>query len=184
MGDLLLMQAAKLKVFDGFNRADSAVTLGNTNTGQAWVVSFGVFGIESNRTYAILAPSLVFVECNLSDGIIYVDMPIIVANFVNLVARYTDGNNYLRLCPVSGSWALQRRQSSGTTTIATYGVAANNGDNVGLKMAGGSIVAIINGVEMPAVTETFNQASTKHGLLVLDASALTARFDNFKVVTL
>ena len=43
-------------VSDSFNRANSASSLGNADTGQAWSSVIGTWGIDANRAYAVGTP--------------------------------------------------------------------------------------------------------------------------------
>lgn len=49
---LLRATIPKVLLSDTFNRADSALTLGNAETGQAWTAEVGTWGVSSGQAYS------------------------------------------------------------------------------------------------------------------------------------
>lgn len=182
IGDIIKLVTTTNKVAsDSFNRADSAASLGNADTGQAWIVRSGTWGISSNA--ARLVVNSVSADAALIDsGISNVRVKVTFSIFSvvqRLEFRSTDVDNRF-IVTVSTNYVLYRVQAGALTTLGTYNSAPANGDIVEVVANGSSIIVNINGVQRISVTDSFNQTATKHGLSANNASC---RYDDFSIET-
>lgn len=170
-------------VSDGFNRPDSTNALGNTDTGNAWEIVSGDWGISGNAAYTSVASastSLAVVESGVSDGELSVTISAGITNARNrLIFRYTNVDNFLYVVTTTTGYALSKRQAGSISTIGNYDITLVNGDVLKVVMRGSSIKLYINGLLGIDATNTFNTTATMHGLGIYNSTL--ARFDNFKV---
>ena len=179
-------------ITDSFNRADSATTLGSTDTGQAWEIVGGTWGVMNGTMYksaggASLRAHAV-VDWGLADMSVTVQIPTLgsVGGYPHLVGRFAnEGNGYfLQLNPPPS--ALVRRVG---------GVNANMISNLGTTVAGdamtlsireqegGTVLTVYrNGVQIGTYTDTTvgRPVGTRAGVFSFGLST-DARFDNFTV---
>lgn len=174
--------AAKLTsigiMYDSFDRADNASTAGSMDTGQAWAVSGGTWGISGNALYAPGGSGTITMNSALSDCTIKTTL-LSYASVSRIVMRQTDISNRLILTASGLSWGLYKTVSNTSTLIGSYGALPTNGDKIKCVLSGSTISIYINGVLAITTTETFNQTATNHGFNLSGAAA--ARFDYFLV---
>jgi len=180
----ILLSKKRPFVFDGFNRADNALSLGNADTGQTWEALSGTWGISSNRAYrAVLADATTdsaVIECNLADVKISVNVPTVAgAKVARIWIRATDKNNCLMLACSATVFNLYRYVAGTATLKAAGGVAFPEDGIVTVIAKGDSIKCYINGNLKIAVIESFNNTATKHGI---GTNVGTVSFDDFEVV--
>jgi hypothetical protein len=174
-------------VADGFNRADNASSMGNTNTGQAWQTLAGTFGIQSNQAYLAVGVagniSLAYVNSGIANCTIEATF-VIINQGVALVARVTDLLNYLSLeyDVASTSIRIYTRILGVYTLLASFTNALLAGDVVRFEVNGSSLRGYVNGVLKISTTSTFNQTVTNHGIRPVDT--VPSKYDNFKVEAL
>lgn len=116
----------EILVSDNFNRADSALTLGNADTGETWqYVSPAVFGISSNRMYCASAVDVLpvtshiaYIDAGQSEHSVTIDKIFPASTnqtITRVLLRYTDANNHYRC-------GFVRAQSSTTVTCLIQSV--------------------------------------------------------------
>lgn len=167
-------------VSDSFNRADAA-SLGSADTGQAWTAHVGTWGITSNRaSNQSAAPSIetASVNAGIADGEVEVTLAVL-GGVPGVVARLTDGSNFLVFLSTGTEVRLWKVVAGAFTLLGSFTVAVAAGDVLKVRLSGSDVRAYHNGVERIAVTETHNQAATRHGLYA-DASNV-ARWEDFTV---
>lgn len=163
-------------ITDSFTRADSATTMGTTETGsKTWTPNSGTWGITTNRAYIAAggAQLTTIVDAALANCTVEVT----IENFVDsgLCFRSTDDSNNL----VTNGGNLFKRVAGSFTSLGsfTYGT----GSVIKAVLNGSAIELFQDGVSELSVTEAFNSTATQHGLRV--AALNTAnRFDTFSVV--
>lgn len=166
-------------VVDTFTRADSATSMGNTETsGVAWSILRATWGISSHQAYCAVAGATrnhavidtgspdVEISARITAGM----------SAAGLTVRAQDADNYLTITAST----LYRVVANGLTSLATWSSAVD-GDTLTLKTSGNTVTVYVNGVQVAQVTEATYNTNTKHGLR---ASASTVpRFDDFQAVT-
>jgi hypothetical protein len=171
------LSAMGVKVYDSFNRADSATTLGNADTGQAWTILNGIFGISSNQAYIVSGSGDLAAVVNpaLSDGTLGHTLSLL-GSTIRLIFRSSDTSNYFNFQASSSGYSLYRRVAGTFTQIGSYGTLPVQGDKMKVTINGSSITCYVNDVAVMTVTDTFNQTSTMHGFGI---TANVARVDEF-----
>lgn len=183
MSDLLLQKANKIIVFDGFNRADNALTLGNADTGQAWNILDGFWGIINGNAYMNnVTQSKGFVDSGAANFEMTVELIVNNVNTRVIVFRLTDTNNFWFLgIDASNNYTITK-QVSGSNTLMGTGNQATDGDKIKINCLNQIINVYINNVLSFTISDSFNTTATKHGLA--SSGLTTLRWDNFKVVSL
>jgi len=163
--------AAGATITDSFNRANSAVTLGTTDTGQMWTAHAGTWGISSNQAYCVVDASGVNFATvpAAADGTLQFTIPVTGGGSGGSpwgAFRFTDIDNTLY---VQGNGiealALRKREGAAASTLATGTIpnlSAN--DVVKVVLAGSSIKIYVNDVLDIDTTSAFNQSATRVGL--------------------
>jgi hypothetical protein len=171
-------------VSDSFNRADSATTLGNAETGQTWSYSNSVsnpWGISSNQAYLVSGTNaFAFVDSGKADVEISATFPVSPTSSTvhNIIARYTDTNNHY-MFQNNGSNILFYKRVSGTyTQLGTVANTPQANDVMKVSLIGSTITLFINGVQKAQWTDSTYTTQTKHGL---QAGTNACRFDDFKI---
>ncbi len=165
---------------DSFNRANSAVTMGDTDsaaggTNKTWVPNSGVWGISSNAAYTPSSDSQVttVVESSAADTTVAVKMA--TAGDAGLCWRSTDDtHNWL----TNGSSIFKR--NGGFTQVATY-AGESSGDTISVVLSGSSGILQKNGTQVASWSDAFNSTATKHGLRCTSTNLV--RFDDFSIGT-
>lgn len=91
---------SKVKLWDTFNRADSASTLGSADTGQAWTAVSGTWGISSNKGYLVTttpeASRVATIDPGLTNFVLSCDVTL-GATRVNtgILLKYIDASNHV-----------------------------------------------------------------------------------------
>lgn len=170
-------------VNDTFNRADSASSMGTSDSGHVWTALQHTWGISSNTAYD---------TSSSSDGTCYVDssnadctLQVTLSTFgskAGFTFRVQDINNhYIIRVQSSPTDVVCFRRESGTYNLqASNSISAPaNGDVVKLVLRGPLAMFFINGVLKLAFTNSTFSTETEHGLHTLNDG--TTRFDNFTV---
>lgn len=171
-------------VTDSFNRANSAVALGNADTGQTWSALGGTWGISANQAYFVTGGTTnslyAVVDSGLADTTVQVTIAVTdVTEEPRVVFRAVDVNN---LWIVSTSGVVYKRVAGSYTSAATFTHTFVNGDIVSVVLLGNSITAKVNGTTVATVTDSFNATATKHGIGQLLLNTNVTRFDDFSVL--
>jgi hypothetical protein len=177
----------RIIVFDSASRADSAVALGNAETGQPWTALRGTWGTQGGRIYLAVssgANDVAAVNAGVSDGIVsclVTGLGGAATSDWRLAANITDADNYFVLvASVGTNYTLYRVQVGGFTGIGTVAVLPAVGDLASIERRGPSLIARVNAVSSGLITDAFNQGATRHGL-ASGGAVSAARYDNFSV---
>lgn len=125
----IVKRAGASSITDSFNRANSTTTLGNTDTGQAWTVLAGTWGISSNQAYclsvdgrymaSVTSGTNVEVQVWLAAG----QFPAVFARASSSSAFYCVNWNSYAISPYSG-YELRRIISGTDTVLARWATTA------------------------------------------------------------
>ena len=179
-------------ITDTFTRADSTASLGTTETGQAWQVVGGTWGIVSGTMYKSAGGTTTrahaVVDWGATDMSVTVQIPNLgnTAGYPCLVGRFADeGNGYfLQLNPSPGTLT---RRVGGVNTVILSGLGTTlAGDTMKLSIreqGGGTVLTVYrNGGQIGTYTDTATgrPAGTRAGVFSYSIF-VDARFDNFTV---
>ncbi len=170
-----------LVVSDTFNRANSATSLGNTDSGQVWTATKGTFGISGNQAYisgGCPAPAYAVVNAGITDATIQVTLSTNTQD-VRIPFRYVDLNNMYWLESAGGSYVLNK-YSNGVRTqpASTIGATPANGDLINIVFIVANITVYVN--EVPRIlTSDSSINGTNYGIGTWCATSM--RFDDFSV---
>ena len=176
---------------DAFGRADSTTTLGTTDTGQAWSVLSGTWGISSNAAYepgaVPVTQHAAVIDSGLSDCVVQVTVPVLsgLSGNAGVIFRATDDSNYWRFViggATDNNWYFQKKVAGSFSLVGT-GAGRATGDVLKVVLGGNTITVFKNGTQMATTTDSFNSTATKHGLANSSSSSggTVARFDDFSV---
>jgi hypothetical protein len=178
---------------DNFNRADSSSSLGTPSDGGSdWVVRPGspttIFGIASNQarrfsTQSVTGGELAWLESGVQNVQVEATFST-VAGEMGLIARLTDENNFIRLRITVSLVQISKFEAGVGTLLGGVSATVSNGDVVMLQCDGDELTPFIN--EAPvfgAVSSSFNNTATKHGLRA-DGATVTGRWDDFSITNL
>lgn len=182
MNDLLLMQASKLKVFDGFNRADGA--LGNADTGQAWQNFVGGLSILNGQAYdssptteehlSVIDAGIY--DCTVSVQVVYQDVA------CGCFVRLQDPSNHMNVYLHSNALKIDRVIGGEGVSLGVQNMALVSGTTYTIitQLTGARILANVPELSQALEINDANVLTTKtqHGIFVYNS---TAKFDNFTV---
>jgi hypothetical protein len=185
--------AAGPLVFDSFNRADSASTLGNADTGQAWSAVVGTWGITSNRAYPVTASGTGTAAINTGLNPAATPMQVsaylhgfTTGNYPVLFLGGATGNNHqsgYRLYP-DGSLTRATLQDRTSSAVFTSGAALVSGDLFTLRSvpngANCDLTLLINGVSRATLTAAA-LTGTWCGIGTGNSPDTACRFEDFTV---
>jgi hypothetical protein len=157
---------------DSFNRADSAVTLGSTDTGQAWTAHSGTWGITGNQAYCAVddAGHNVATFAAAADGTLQVTLVDPAGGSGGaawLVFRSAaDASQFIYLeCSTIAPCQLYTYDAGVAVALDTGSpVAAGAGDVVEIVLLGTAIEVYVNDVLVIEATSSFQQTATRVGL--------------------
>lgn len=200
MGHLLTVLATKkILVQDGFNRANSATTMGIADTGQTWTPFSGTWGISGNKAYLASATTQAVNTVDRGIANIRIKCDISLSPTANradtgLMIRGIDDNNYLLVAlqkTATADWiTLYKRDVSAFTTlsqITTAGLVNGATYTVFIQAVGSDIMVYVNGVlkitySLIGADATKFGTPTKCGLRMASAASSddgNSRFDDF-----
>lgn len=162
---------------DRFRRADSASSVGSLDTGQAWTVTSGTWGISSNAAYLTAATNgKLRVDPGISD--LYMECQALVWSGSQwwLNFRISTETNYWRAGADNYGGTLQKIVAGVVTGFYVFPVV--DGDRMCVWAEGDVISAGVNGQKRITVTDSAFQTSTTVGLQCNNTSQ---RFRNFIV---
>lgn len=178
------LSAGGLLVWDSFNRADSALTLGNAESGQTWAYnSANVFGISTNRAYnTSAANSIATLDCGSQDYDVEVTLASIQAPVGGttywLVWGYTDASNFFRFGQSGTAWNFHKVSAGSITALWNMNITSAAGDVIRVSKRGTRSTMYLNDRPIDTYNDTFGATATKVGI---QAAGLTTTFDNFIV---
>lgn len=174
-------------VFDSFTRADSAVSLGTSDTGHAWTAHVGTWGVSSNKAYCPtasgVAQNLATVQTNISTATV---QAIVSGTWATgqpwLLFRYTDTSNYMLIsAQTANTVEIFKNVAGAFTQIGTGAYTWGASQLVSVAYAGTSISVSVDGVVKATANDAANQSATRAGIGGSVSLDNTARFDNFTV---
>ncbi len=182
-------------VSDTFTRADNASSLGNAETGQAWVPgNFGdiavlpTYGVSGNKAYCPNGGDQTdpheWAESGFADVTITANVTVTGPAYLGLLFRRLDSSNYFsaRLNTATNDLTLLRNLGGVRANRASVALAQGDPQVIALKvvLSGTSILVYADTVLLITYTDSNFQTATKHGLYI-NALMSTARIDNFLV---
>jgi hypothetical protein len=175
-------------IVDTFNRPDSSTTLGTTSDGHAtWVTTSTnnvPWGITSNAAQmfgGLGEDAQAYVESGSPGGTVQATLAtldsVTGARRAGPMFRWSDHLNYwyISCTDVAGASQLIKRVA-GTKTIVGSAFTTTVGDIVTVSLSGGSVSVAVNGTTVTAVSDSFNQTATKHGMY---SETGVTHFDNW-----
>lgn len=173
----------KTIVYDSFNRVDSASSLGVADTGQAWNVISGTWGIDGGKAYCAVTESIigsnnVVINTGISDGILTVKLPSVAKGAERVTFRWYDNLNRFALWVDTDKYALYKYEGV-ETLLGSYSVVPQNNDVIKIEANGSLIKVYLNDLKIFEVTESANIANTYWGFGTYNS--ILPRFDDFKV---
>jgi hypothetical protein len=165
---------------DSFIRANSATTLGSTDTGQAWTALNGTWGISGNDGYLVTQTSqaIAVLDTGFSNGVLVGQLrmsPTFSRTDAGFVFRVVDVNNHLLVTVTSelgvNQYRLYSRASGIYTQLASSGAVTPPGNGqyvtVGIIYVGTSITVVANDVQIITYnTATGYETATKVGIRI------------------
>ena len=169
-------------VLDSVQRANDLTHPGSADTGQAWVVVSGVWGIESNalrleKTVDSTNDSIV-IDSHASDCTVEVTL-LHPGNDGAVIFRSVDVNNRWRVIWEFGTVYIQKQAAGfGYSTVVSTAVPLEDGDKIAVVLLGASIQVTHNGTAVPAlsVSDPFNETATMHGIGASNNVTQVSRF--------
>lgn len=182
--------SAPATITDGFNRSDSATTLGTTETGQTWSVSGTLWGIRSNKAYKVgtaKTSSSAWVDYTARDMAVTATY-INALQYSTLVARfsppYATGSGY-RFTSEGAVSSLARRINGANTVLYTApSFAAGSIVKIStIEEASGTRVTLtINGAQVyTTLDSTVDRPMGTSAGFTQSTTVNEVEFDNFKV---
>jgi hypothetical protein len=168
---------------DTFTRADSAVSLGNADTGQAYTALAGTWGISSNQAYLAVsnAPSIAVVDAGISDIDMTIDVTV-ASGQPSVVFRGVDIPNHLAVFFEADNELSMYSVVANSYTLLDTAAAAFSGDGtyeVRILAVGTAIEVFLDGLSVMTATSSQFQTATLVGFRLEDSSA--CRWDNLTV---
>jgi hypothetical protein len=180
-----------LLVYDSFTGTDgTALASHSPEKGGAWTVANGAPEIATNKLKSTSTAGVRAVhDVGYADVVIESDL-LKYANYVGLLFRYQDENNYWYVWVNSdGTNAVFiTEMASGTPTnkASTVNIGIVDGDNLHFKitLSGSSISLVISGDRTGSVSYSSSSgaSATKHGVRMVAASPYNMRIDNHTIV--
>lgn len=175
-------------VFDSFDRADNAASLGAANTGQVWTAlgSSGVWGTVGNQA-AVITPSAGIDRIGVQSGRstnIAVQVKLAVSSGDQRICfRYSDASNEWQVVRTTTAYQLSKRVAGAVTQVGSFSVTTAHSDVIRVELVDALINVKLNGAVIITVTDAHNQNATIHGMTA-SGSNTTCRFDNFTIETI
>lgn len=181
----------KIIVFDSFNRANNASSLGNTETGQAWSsINAGVWGISDNKAYVSSGTGVACIAVSNSinsNAIISVDTVYKSSTLSGIIFRCdgSDANRLLfKISESSNEVQLIKKVDGVAVTVAVtpFTKVIDQIYNLKVVQNGNSVKCYIDDIEKISVTLSDLIDNTYHGIVAYRVGAVpTTTYDNFKV---
>lgn len=169
-------------VYDSFDRANSATTMGNANTGQTWTPNNGTWGINSNQAYNSGGTAGVgtVIDCLHSNVILTCTLNRNGSGGPGLIFRQVDTGNYWYFWSDGVRLVILSVQAGVATIRYDASPASGNSWNVLLACVGDRINLIKPGSFNISLTSSINQSGTKFGLHITAANT-APRWNNFLI---
>lgn len=174
-------------VYDNFDRANSPSSLGAADSGEAWQVISGAWGITGGKAYETNTSGgdrVAVVDGKTGTGFtVSVDVTWQTGGSAGLSFRVGDSSNrYYFIINGSGGLSLGKIVAGSNTSLGGASLGAVSGSTYTLSVtyAGDAITARVNGVQRIAASSSDLAMNTKHGM-VKNAALDTIQFDRFKM---
>ena len=178
-------------ITDTFTRANNASSLGNTETGQAWQIIDGTWGVVNGTMYksagAADSRNRAVVDFGSTDMLVTITLANALGGiaYPGIIAGFENEDAYYMLVLLSQSTVIRRAGGSSATIISALGTTgAGETMSLGIKEVGGSTVvtAFRNGVQIGTYTDSLagRPVGTKAGVYSFSSNTQT-RFDNFQI---
>lgn len=173
---------------DNFNRADSTTSLGTpSDSGSAWLVAGGTWGIASNQGYRVDIGSYAFayLETSVAEGDVQVTLAVCDNPYDGPLCRFTDDQNWVGVLAGDASneiYLYKRIAGTYTQLGSTYAGAVAAGDILKLSFSSTAYTVYQNTVSRITATDSSHNTITKHGILSNTGTAGGGRFDTFSFV--
>jgi hypothetical protein len=170
-------------VTDTFTRSDGG--LGNAETGQAWNVDAGTFGVSSNAAIPDATPfvySLATLDAGTAERRTEVTVTGVTGNEYWLIVRGSSATDYWRFGRLAFGFYELEKQPANTNPAepATNGAfAASEGDVLECLSTSSTLTCSVNGTEVWATADMFNNTATRVGLAAYQS---TNTFDDLSSV--
>lgn len=181
-------------IIDNFNRTNSTTTIGNTDTGQSWIVPVNAAGTQP--VAGIISNQLYFVNTQ-SDGYAYVDagtpnctvtVQIAAGNTAGSLGLYVRGSDASNAY-VANSAGLFQRKAGVTSSVSGWHISwssISDGDTMQIVCSGATISVYRQAASTGSFTllgsNTDTDFTTNTFFGVRNSTAGTAgRFDNFSI---
>lgn len=170
-------------VTDTFNRADSASSMGTSDSGHTWTALQHTWGISSNTAYDTSSSSdgTCYVDSSNADCVLQVTLSTFSSK-AGFTFRVQDLNNHyiIRMQSGTNDVVCFRRQGGSYNSQASNSITAPASSDVIKMVLRGSLAMFFhNGVLKLAFSNSTFSTETKHGLHTLNDG--TSRFDDFTV---
>jgi len=174
---------SNMLVYDSFNRTDNTTTLGKADSGQTWETWSGTWGIASNQAYISsgTSNSKVAIESGSSDCVITLKNSLQSAGN-RILFRGVETNNHYQFQTESSQFRIYKNEGGVSTMLGSNStIIPSSGDILKVVLSGSSIKCFVNDNLVFDISNTFNQTSTKHGMMLNNS---VGRLDDFKVEAL
>jgi len=175
-------------VTDTFDRADSATSLGTSDSGHVWTALSGTWGIATNAAYLPTSAdnyNAAIVDSGRADCTVQYTASTVDESEGRVPVRMTDSQNGF-IGQASGAGVgihrLYRIEAGAFTELGTYTADHVSGDVLKMVLSGSSIKYFLNGVERIAATDSFQSTAMKHGIGAGTGTPTTHRYNDFSVV--
>lgn len=173
----------KIVVNDTFNRSNSTTTLGIDETGKAWDVLQGTWGIDGNAAYTTSTTgfSRAVINSEVSNCKITCTLKTInpISAATRIIFRSQDINNEWYLTTTTGGYEVGKRIAGSAGVQSSWGGTSTNGDIFKIFLEGSSIKIYLNESLIFNLTDSYLQDKTRHGICTFNSTV--PRFDDFKV---
>lgn len=167
---------------DTFNRANNASVLGTpSDSGAAWEVLFGAFGILDNKAYQPSTLSSVAVRQFTSANVEISVQLYGPGENVGIIGRAADFNNFIVLVFTPSILSIYKKVAGSFTLLGTsITLSVASGAKITLRMtADNRLEGLLEGVSVVSASDAAGSGNTKHGLA--GDTTYTGNFNNFVV---
>lgn len=176
-------------VSDSFDRANSAVSLGDADTGQTWTARVGTWGISDNQAYepGATAGAIATLDAEVHDCTVAVTVAVYPPGSgpePGLYVVYVDADNWVRFVHGNdNNMYLQKRIGGSLSTVGSGAQVQGNDTDLSIVIDGASYSGLVGGVEKAAgtINDAAVAAATNHGIGYATAAGATSRLDDFSV---
>lgn len=165
-------------ISDTFNRPNSNVSLGVSDSGDVWQAIKGTWGIINNQAYNSggVADAMAVIDSGNTNADVLVIWAIYTGDAGVLIRVVDQNNGYL----LTNSGFFKKVAGVYTTISNPLASSAVTGDIIRIVASGSRFSVYRNGILMGVINDTSVIGGTMHGLR--QDAATGARFDNFSIM--